>query len=889
MVGINTIREEVVIGYRSEGADRVVADAKRIDAANAKVAAGEGVVAVQTERTASRRLSLRAGVERFQRSIDLEYRASRRLADAQELLNRAYYSGQLTLQRHTSLMRMAQSRHDDAIAKTRRLASANDNAAASFAAMGSRAIPILGLLGTALAAIGGAALVGGIAKAGMEMESLERGFAAAAGSAQQGGRELTFIRATSDRLGLSLQETSRQYLSMVAASRGTALQGKDTREVFEATVMTMTALGRGNEETGRALTALSQMMSKGKVSAEEMNGQLGEALPGALSMASKAMGKTQQELLKLMEDGKLLAKDLLPKLAAEMKRTYGGAADEAAQKLGANLNRMSTAWTDFQAAAARGGLNDALSRSAGDLASFLNDNQAAAASFGQTMAGAVDGLRAFGTAAVDAYDSVRIIIQMLGELDKATTYETPLSSGSTFDWFSQAGSGIAEASKRDINTLIGNYVQARDIIVATWNALPAAFAEIGAGAANLLISAIEWAINKTVGGFNAMVDRLNSIGSYLPGFSAIEKAAEVSFDRVKAASSGTVDKLEADIAAIQKSAHSRDYLGEAGTAITSRFNELKEASAKARAEAKKLADQVKADKLADMLNHTGDAANKAGADLDKAGKGAKGAAAGAREAQQEFSRLKGEAEQAFKKLFPEDALRKQGQELQGLLDRYRDQLAKVDPRYVTAIETQIKLNLEGKELEGVKAKAEDLSSDLSQTFRGVFDDMFTNAEAGFSGLLQNVSQGLARIGSRQIEARLLTPAMSGELDFGKLFDFDRLEKAVALGSEAGTGTVWDNLTKPKAGAGFMSSPLGSAIMPTVSGAAIGYSSQSPLMGAFGGALTGLASGNPLLAAAGPALGFGGVIGKRRATNDNPKPDTDQEKPVDDRDQRPLAA
>jgi tape measure domain-containing protein len=44
--------------------------------------------------------------------------------------------------------------------------------------------------------------------------------------------------------------------------------------------------------------ALEQMLSKGNVQAEELRGQLGERLPGAIYFSAKALGVTTRELNK---------------------------------------------------------------------------------------------------------------------------------------------------------------------------------------------------------------------------------------------------------------------------------------------------------------------------------------------------------------------------------------------------------------------------------------------------------------------------------------------------------------------------------------------------------------------------------------------------------------
>ena len=79
------------------------------------------------------------------------------------------------------------------------------------------------------------------------------------------------------------------------------------------------ALALSQDDMQGAFLALGQMISKGKVQAEELRGQLGERLPGAFQLAAKAMGMTTAELDKFMADGKLTAEDLLPKLAKPLQ------------------------------------------------------------------------------------------------------------------------------------------------------------------------------------------------------------------------------------------------------------------------------------------------------------------------------------------------------------------------------------------------------------------------------------------------------------------------------------------------------------------------------------------------------------------------------------------
>jgi tape measure domain-containing protein len=176
-----------------------------------------------------------------------------------------------------------------------------------------------------------------------QADSLKRGLVAIAGSTKAAESELAFIKKTSNELGLELNSTGQAYLQLTAATKGTAIEGQKTRDIFTSVSRAMSALGKSTAETENALRAVSQIASKGTVSMEELRGQLGEALPGALKAAADGMGVTTQELIKMVESGGVLAKDLLPKLAESLDKIYanGGPPDSLIAQFNRFKNKVS--------------------------------------------------------------------------------------------------------------------------------------------------------------------------------------------------------------------------------------------------------------------------------------------------------------------------------------------------------------------------------------------------------------------------------------------------------------------------------------------------------------------------------------------------------------------
>lgn len=168
------------------------------------------------------------------------------------------------------------------------------------------------------------------------------------GSAEKGAEAMEFLRKLSEDLGLELVSTAEAFKLFSASAQLAGINADDTKEIFTNVAGATTALGLSAEDTNGVFLALSQIISKGTVQAEELRGQIGERLPGAFELAAKAMGVTTKELNKMLEQGQVLAKDFLPKFSNQLKETFSGGLETAAQGAQANLNRISNAFTQFK-------------------------------------------------------------------------------------------------------------------------------------------------------------------------------------------------------------------------------------------------------------------------------------------------------------------------------------------------------------------------------------------------------------------------------------------------------------------------------------------------------------------------------------------------------------
>ncbi|BAY15643.1 hypothetical protein NIES21_14610 [Anabaenopsis circularis NIES-21] len=150
---------------------------------------------------------------------------------------------------------------------------------------------------------------------------------------------LKFIREESDRLSLSLANSRQAYISLAAAARGTKLSD-DVKNIFSALGEAARVYNLTNEQYSGAITAIEQIISKNRVSAEELRGQLSERLPGAFQIAARSLGVTTAQLDKLLETGQLTANVFLPRFAAQLRKELGQGVEAASNNSTASLTRL---------------------------------------------------------------------------------------------------------------------------------------------------------------------------------------------------------------------------------------------------------------------------------------------------------------------------------------------------------------------------------------------------------------------------------------------------------------------------------------------------------------------------------------------------------------------
>jgi tape measure domain-containing protein len=181
-----------------------------------------------------------------------------------------------------------------------------------------------------------------------------------------------FLSGITEKFGLNIIDTTQSYIKFLAASKQAEFSVQKTQEIFESTSKAIAILGLGVDDSRSVFLALEQMISKGRVSTEELRRQLGEKLPGAFGIMASALGVTLPQLDDMLKKGEVLSADVLPKFAAALENAYGTEAIDKVDTLVASQNRLTNAWITFQNILAEGKVSKIIKETLNEWAELIN-------------------------------------------------------------------------------------------------------------------------------------------------------------------------------------------------------------------------------------------------------------------------------------------------------------------------------------------------------------------------------------------------------------------------------------------------------------------------------------------------------------------------------------
>ena len=118
-------------------------------------------------------------------------------------------------------------------------------------------------------------------------------------------RALQSIRNVIDDFNVPIKDATKGFTSLAASSSSAGFSVGETEKVYRGLAAANKALGGDTQQLNGIMLAATQVFSKGKVTAEELRGQIGERLPGAFSEFAAATGRSTAQLSKALEMGEV--------------------------------------------------------------------------------------------------------------------------------------------------------------------------------------------------------------------------------------------------------------------------------------------------------------------------------------------------------------------------------------------------------------------------------------------------------------------------------------------------------------------------------------------------------------------------------------------------------
>lgn len=168
--------------------------------------------------------------------------------------------------------------------------------------------------------------------------------------------QLDYVNTMANRFGVDALAAANGFAKISIAADKSGIAVGQTRHIFEGMSTAMSVLGISTAGQGDVWLALQQVMNKGYLSAEELNQQLNEKLPGAMAYATEYAESLGLTLEKGLKTKALDAAGVLEHISRRMKEDFGPAVSAALERPAAQMNILKNNFTLlFQAIGENGG------------------------------------------------------------------------------------------------------------------------------------------------------------------------------------------------------------------------------------------------------------------------------------------------------------------------------------------------------------------------------------------------------------------------------------------------------------------------------------------------------------------------------------------------------
>ena len=156
-------------------------------------------------------------------------------------------------------------------------------------------------------------------------------------------QSFAFVDGLATRFNVPLESARQGFVKLYASMQPAGFDQGQIENLFTGISKAAAAFGLSSDKVDRVNYAFAQMASKGQIMSEELKGQLGDVLPGALGLFAKAAQMSIPEFSKAMEDGAFKGKameQVLGNVATLLNDKFGTAAEGAAKTLQGAVNQI---------------------------------------------------------------------------------------------------------------------------------------------------------------------------------------------------------------------------------------------------------------------------------------------------------------------------------------------------------------------------------------------------------------------------------------------------------------------------------------------------------------------------------------------------------------------
>jgi tape measure domain-containing protein len=204
------------------------------------------------------------------------------------------------------------------------------------------------LFGTAYKALAFAqAFPGQVMQAVGSLQTYRNSLKAITPSSKEFAASNDYILQLVDKFNVPLESARSGFIKLYASMAPAGFAGNEIRDLFAGISKAAATFGMSGDKVDRVTYAFAQMASKGQVMSEELKGQLGDVLPGALAIFSKAAGFKGPDAIskfsEALEDGAYKGKSmvaLLKNVTVVMNQEFGPGAEGAAVTFQGLMNRL---------------------------------------------------------------------------------------------------------------------------------------------------------------------------------------------------------------------------------------------------------------------------------------------------------------------------------------------------------------------------------------------------------------------------------------------------------------------------------------------------------------------------------------------------------------------